>query len=331
MAEETGFDFSSLFGSAIDWMGENPQYTMAGIGALGTLLDPAKDTTNVTQQRTQLPDYIAPYAGRVLNRAESIANEDYIPYTGSRLADFTPDQKAAFERFRTMNPMTGQQTQGAGIVGEAANRLLQGGNTTWNQQYADQYMSPYQQSVIDIAKREAMRDYEKQLPGMDAAAVKAGAFGGDRQAILQAEAQRNLGTRLSDIQTQGLQSAYTNAQGQFNSDMNRQGTMLGAATGAGQTLAGIGQNAFQNQLAVNQGILGIGNQQQALNQRSADIGYESFLSQRDDPLRKLGIMQQGMQGLPMTQTATANTTQAPTLTQQLISNGIGGYMMGGGK
>jgi hypothetical protein len=322
------YDFSGMFNSAVDWAKANPGLVGAGIGALGTVIDPAQaqtKTTNVT-----LPDFIAPYAERMLNRYEGLSQEEYTPYGGPRVADFNQDQQQAFDKFRQMNPMSPQQTQGGGIVGAAANQLLAGGNQRFDQGQADFYMSPYMQSVVDIQKREAQRDYDKQLPGMDAAAVKAGAFGGDRQAILQSEAQRNLGTRLGDIQAQGQQAAFTNAQGQFNADQNRMGTLLTGAAGAGNTLAGIGQQGFQNQLAVNQGLMGIGNQQQGLEQKGLDIGYQNFTDQRDDPFKKAQFMQAGYNGLPMTQTNTAQTTPAPTLTQQLISSGIGGYQLGTG-
>lgn len=322
------FDFSSLFNGAIDWATQNPGLTGAMVGGIGTLLDPATAQTKTTE--VKLPDYIAPYAQRMLDRYEGLSQEDYIPYSGPRVADFNQDQQAAFDRYRTMQPNTPEQMQGAGIVGQAAQQLLNQGNQRFDQSQADFYMSPYMQSVVDMQKREAIRDYDMQIPGMNAAAVKAGAFGGDRQAILQAEAQRNLNTRLGDIQTQGLQSAFTNAQGQFNANQNRMGTMLTGASGAGNTLAGIGQQGFQNQLAVNQGLMGIGNQQQTLDQKGLDIGYQNFVDQRQHPYQQAQFMQSGYNGLPMTQVNTANTTPAPTLTQQLISSGIGGYQLGTG-
>lgn len=322
--------FGDLFSSAIDWATANPGLVGAGIGGLGALLDPAQAPTQTTSQQVQLPDYIAPYADRMLDRFEGLSNEEYMPYSGARVADFNADQQTAFDRARNMDPMNPQQTQGAGIVGEAAQQMLDRGGQRFDQSQADFYMSPYMQSVVDIQKREAMRDYQKQIPGMDAAAVRGGAFGGDRHAILQAEAQRNMNQQLQDIQAQGQQSAFTNAQGQFNADQNRAGTMLQGASGAGSTLAGIGQQGFQNQLAVNQGIMGIGNQQQALDQKGLDVGYQNFVDQRQHPYQQAQFMQQGINGLPMTQTNTAQVGSAPTTTQQLISAGIGGYQLGSG-
>jgi hypothetical protein len=325
------FSFTDMLRGALDWANANPGLAGAGLAGIGTLLDPARAPTYNTTQRVSLPDYAAPYVNRMLNRFEGLSQEDYMPYSGPRVQDFNQDQQAAFDRFRNMQAMTPMQQQGSGIVGAAAEQLLGAGNQRFDQSQADFYMSPYMQSVVDIQLREAQRDFDRQMPVLNAAAVRAGAFGGDRQAILQAEAQRNLNQRLGDIQAQGSQAAFTNAQGQFNADMGRMsGNLTGAAT-AGNTLAGIGQQNFQNQLATNQNLLGIGNQQQALGQRGLDVGYQNFLDQRNHPYQQAQFMQQGLQGLPMTQTATAQVGSAPTLTQQLISAGIGGYQLGSGR
>ena len=363
---------------------QNPAAWGALAGGIGAMIDPAQATTTTQTQNVQLPEYIAPYAGRMLGRQESLSNEAYNPYPGQRLADFTPDQQAAFEQMRNMGPMSPQQqqaagwldtaanqlhrigqqqvgespytTQGAGIVGEAARNLMGLSGQRWDQAAAEHYMSPYQQSVTDIAKREALRDYGKQLPQMAASAQKAGAFGGSRHGIMQAEAQRNMNQQLQDLQTTGLQSAYTNAQGQFNADANRrsqgygaagalgsslggiggqqqqlqqadltrQGNVYAQAPGMANTLAGIGQTGFQNQLALNQGLMGIGQQQQGLNQQSLDTGYQDFLRQQQHPYDQLRFMQAGLQGMPMTQYSTANFTPAPSWSQQVIGSAAGG-------
>lgn len=318
-----------FFTGLLDWATNNPQLASSIVAGIGTLVDPAQPAATTQTQQTKLPDYIAPYVGRVLNQAESLAQTPYQEYTGQRLADFNQDQLAAFQRWREMNPTTPTQDQGAGIVGQAASQLLGAGGQRWDQAAANHYMSPYMQSVVDIQKREAQRDFDKYAPTIDAEAARAGAFGGDRHGLVEAEARRNLDQRLSDIQLQGQQSAYTNAQGQFNADMNRQGTLLTGAAGAGQTLAGIGQNQFQNQLAVNQGLMGIGTQQQGLEQKSMDTGYQDFLRQQQYPYEQLNYMRTAYQGLPMTQYTTANVTSAPTMTQQLVGNMAAGYGIGG--
>lgn len=326
MADTTGeYDFSQVF----DWLSKNPQVAGSLLAGIGTLVDPAQASTETKAQKTELPDYIAPLVGRVLNRAESLSQEQYTPYGGPRVADFNQDQLNAMQAMRNLNPMSPYQTQGAGIVGEAASQLMRAGGERWNQQAADQYMSPYIQSVLDVQKRKAMEDYAAQLPVMDAAAQKAGAFGGSRHGVVQAEAQKNMNQQLQDIQATGLQSAYTNAQGQFNADLSRLPGLYGQAGAMGNTLSGIGQQGFQNQLAINQGIMGIGNQQQGLQQQGIDVDYQNFLQQQQHPYSQLDFLRASYGGLPMTQSTTSSFTPAPTMTQQLIGNMSAGYGLGG--
>jgi hypothetical protein len=83
---------------------------------------------------------------------------------------------------------------------------------------ADAYMSPYMQNVVNIQQREAQRQADIARTQSNAQAVRAGAFGGSRQAIMDAEAARNLAIQKGDIQATGLQSAFQNAQQQFNAE-----------------------------------------------------------------------------------------------------------------
>jgi len=124
------------------------------------------------------------------------------------------------------------------------------------------YMSPYQQQVIDIEKRQAMQDAAQVAQAIGAKAAGMGAFGGSRQAILEGQAASDLGTRLADIQTRGSQAAYDRAlqtaaqqqQLQYGEDvaaLGRQSTLgqalaglAGAQTGIGQQQAGLGISGY---------------------------------------------------------------------------------------
>lgn len=86
---------------------------------------------------------------------------------------------------------------------------------------AEAYMSPYMRNVVDVQQREAQRQGDISRTQRGAQAVGAGAFGGSRQAIMEAEAARNLAQQKGDIQSQGLQSAYQQAQQMFTSDQAR--------------------------------------------------------------------------------------------------------------
>ena len=85
------------------------------------------------------------------------------------------------------------------------------------QEVAD-YMDPYMQNVVNLQKREAIKDFAQQQAGRDASAVQAGAFGGSRQAVAQGMAEQNLQQRLGDIQQVGSQAAFDRAMQMFESD-----------------------------------------------------------------------------------------------------------------
>lgn len=81
-----------------------------------------------------------------------------------------------------------------------------------------QFMSPYQQAVTDISLREVRRQDDIARQGRNASAVRAGAFGGSRQALQESEAARNLAQLQSDIQSRGLQEGFQSGQQQFNTE-----------------------------------------------------------------------------------------------------------------
>jgi hypothetical protein len=73
------------------------------------------------------------------------------------------------------------------------------------------YMNQYTSGVTDISAREARRQADIGRQSEQARLSQAGAYGGSRQAIMEAERQRNLNQQIEDISTKGLQSAYDNA------------------------------------------------------------------------------------------------------------------------
>jgi hypothetical protein len=123
---------------------------------------------------------------------------------------------------------------------------MQGPKSWTDQGTAAQYMSPYMQNVVDIQKREANRDFAKQMARLDAQAVGAGAYGGSRNALERSEARRAQAQRLGDIEAQGLQQAYQSGMGQFSAEQ-------GLGLQAGQAnLSAAQQTAMANQQALNQ-------------------------------------------------------------------------------
>ena len=123
-------------------------------------------------------------------------------------------------------------------------------------------MSPYTQNVLDVQNRELQRGADIAGTVRGAQAARAGAFGGSRQAIENAEAQRNLATIKNANTAQALQQAFQQAQAQqqFGANLNLQG-LAGAQQGLGTALSGgqLGLSGIGTALQGQQGALsGVG-------------------------------------------------------------------------
>lgn len=141
--------------------------------------------------------------------------------------------------------LSAQQT-GQGITAQSQDLARQQAEA--GQRYAQQatdpgayqrYMNPYTQNVTDIQNQELQRQANIASAKRGAQAVGAGAFGGSRQAIENAEAQRNLQQLQNQNQAQGLQQAYNQAQQnmQYGAGLGLQG-LGGAQSGLGTALQG---------------------------------------------------------------------------------------------
>jgi len=131
---------------------------------------------------------------------------------------------------------------------------------------AESYMSPYIQSVLQSQIAEARRADEIARQSRAAQAVAAGAFGGTRQAVQESEAARNLARLEADIMAQGLQSAYTTAQQQFNAEEQARLAAQQANQAAGLQTSLANLSAEQQARVTNQAAL---LQAQGMNQEAA--------------------------------------------------------------
>ena len=106
--------------------------------------------------------------------------------------------------------------------GYRADRVDQGpgfeAGTVADPETLERYMNPYQQLVTDIEKREARKQSEIQGSAIEQQAAQAGGLGGYREAIMQAEREKNLSEQLQDIQSRGGQAAFAQAQKAFEAD-----------------------------------------------------------------------------------------------------------------
>lgn len=212
---------------------------------------------------------------------------------------------------------------------------------------AESFMSPYMQAVVDKQTREAIRQADIAATSRGARFAQAGAFGGGRQAIEEAEARRNLATQLGDIQATGLQSAYQQAQQQFNQEQAARQAAQQANIGSALT---VGQQNLAAQLGVQQlgtqtgaqlALANLSNEQQAAVQnQAAQLQAQGLNAQQalQAALANQGVQQQAnLQNLSaglQTQGLQAQTgLQAQQLNQQaglqaLLANQQAGLQTG---
>jgi hypothetical protein len=239
-------------------------------------------TSTGTTYTSNVPEYAKPYYEELLKQTgkETFKTDgsgtvtgikDYTPYTGERVAGFTPGQTNLQSQYSNLQSPTGftdaaagtsyGKNLGYGAAGAGLGQALsyqptnynaqQVGSQVFGQGAADYYSNPYTQNVTNTALREAMQKGVMDKNALMSGSIGRGTFGGARNALLQAEQNRGLNQQLGDIQYKGAADAYTNAQAQFQADQQRrmQADLANQQTG----LAANAQNVQGQQYAAGLG------------------------------------------------------------------------------
>ncbi len=299
-------------------------------------------------QVVDLPEWAKPYAQKTLAKTEALTTDrpfqtysQFAQQKGmdpTQVAGFSGLQRQAFQGAEQLQPSAatglGMGLAGAAGMGALGTRFNPYQTGQFGQQ-AGEYMSPFIQQALAPQLREATRASEMMRNQNQAQAVQQGAFGGSRQAIVEAERQRNLGTQLGDIQARGLQSAFDQARQQFNTEqqMREQSRQYGAGLGmqglqtalqsAGQ-LGQLGAQQFgQQKEAI--GLQGqLGAQQQAQEQALINARIQDFQAQQRYPYQQLEFMSNILRGTPMGTVQTMYQAP-PSSISQLAGLGTAAY------
>ena len=265
--------------------------------------------TSTTVNQSNLPEYARPYFEGLMGRAEQQSQVGYTPYNAQRIADINANQTAGYNSVANIasqgapgidaanQSIAGSSQTAAGLQGFQASPITstyqnqsytpaniqsnyqnQSYNPTqitsdnFNNQSASDYMNPYMQQVVKQQQDNAVRQFTEGQGARDQGAIGAGAYGGSRNAIARGVAERGLQRQLGDIQAQGSQNAFTQAQAQFNADQARkmqaqQGTEASRQYGAGLGIQSAQFGAGQNMTAQQQN--------EASRQYGAGLGAQS--------------------------------------------------------
>lgn len=254
-----------------------------------------------TTAEATVPEYQQQQQRALFGAASSLMNQPFVPYTGARVAGFNPDQLRQFQATRGLFETGMQYDPMSGLAG-----LAQAPTPSLLESDIGAYQSPYTQQVIDTTLGDIRRQQDIAQRKAQEGAIRAGAFGGSRSAIMEAEASRPYVEQMARTAAGLRQAGYGQALGAAESDIERQ--MRGRQFQAG-LLGGM-----QSEQAARLGQLGqVGLQQQALQQRGLDVPYQEFQ-------RALGYggQQLGLLGQAMAPTTAGQTSQRETGTGDIL-------------
>jgi hypothetical protein len=263
---------------------------------------------------SEIPSELKPYYTDILGKAQALYNkrveEGFKPYEGPTMAQFTPEQQATF------TGIAGLQGQVAPKFAEAE-QLTRDAAAQITGAQIQEAMSPYQQAVTDIEKRESQKAFEQNvLPKIRAAQVAQGSFGGTRGTLLEAQALADQQRGLADIQAKGSAAAFQDARAALEAERTRMGQ------GATQ-LANIAPTALKTGLAELGAQQTVGETKQRQAQTALDEAYRQFLQEKQEPYEAMQKYQAVVTGAPLTTTQFAQPAPpGPSLGQTLIG-GLG--------
>jgi len=137
----------------------------------------------------------------------------------------------------------GQTAAEQGIAG------LAGTSAMYDPSLSRGFMSQYEDAAVQQALSDISRQGELQERQLEAEAVQAGAFGGSRQAVAEAELQRNIleqqGRTAAQMRAAGFESAAERSQSAFEQALGRQQQASQLTGQLGQMGAGSAASAAQ--------------------------------------------------------------------------------------
>lgn len=259
---------------------------------------PSSTTSTVTQ--SNLPAYAKPYYENLMSRGIQASQQPYQAYGGQRIADMNSNTTAGLNATNAY-AQSGQNVlqSGIGATQNAVTGAQQNANTTFGAAQAQQYMSPYMDAVVGRAQTDAVKNAQIEQQQRNLEAGQRASFGGSRGAVQNQMAANNLQSNLSDIFVHGQQSAFENAQQQFNADQGRNLQALDLVRTGGSQLGQMQQQLDQGALQRAQAQLGVGQTLEDYQQQRLDQSYNDFVNQRDSEKQNLQFLSSLLQGVPV--------------------------------
>jgi hypothetical protein len=294
-----------------------------------------------TSTESNLSTWAGPYVTDYLAKGKALADQPYQAYTGQLTAGTSPLQQqamtglsnqAAYQPTQFGNQFTAPNAYSptsfgnqftapteyqagqfdAGFQEPSAYQAGQFSTGLGALGSVQDYMNPYMQNVTNVQATEARRQSDISRLADASRLTQAGAYGGSRQAIMEAEARRNLGTQIGTIQATGLQNAYDTALKQRL-----------AESAAGVNAQQLGEQS--RQFGANQGLSAaqFAAQQRLAAQQAGEASRQFGSNQAMTGAERAA--QYGLSGLQATEASKQfGANQAMTSAQQAAQYGLAG-------
>lgn len=239
--------------------------------------------------------------------------ESYLRGAGQTLGQVSPQLMGSYG-----TALTGYQ-EGAGPV---TGKQIQG------------YMNPFQEAI----QAEINRAFDIQQAQAGLSAAGAGAFGGSRAAVQEAEIGRNRASALAQAQAQNFLQAQQAAERERGRQLQSAQGIGSLGVQTGQALGQLGlQQAGLGELAQKQALMDIqtqfelGKQQQANQQAALEAERQNQLAQMYEPYQRLSFLSDIYKGAPSTQQTIASAT-SPNVSpaQTFLGLGVAGLSAAAG-
>lgn len=245
---------------------------------------PPPQVTTETNQQGNMPLWYSQYTQGLLNRASAVAGEPFQVYPNQRIADFTQPQQQAFQYQQ-------DQSQAWKPAMQGAMQSAQQGAQPFNQANLQQYLSPYLSGVTGEIERQGWRNFDTNVSDrLRSEFVGSGGFGGERN-------MQQYNNAMADTQREILgQSALANQRG-YESAMGDYGKWQDRSLTAADKMSGMAGQQQMMDTRTAAGLEAVGAQQQGMDQKNLDLGYQDFLEQRDYPRQNVSFMNATMRGM----------------------------------
>lgn len=302
-----------------------------------------KTTSNEqATQTTQLPPWLTQAGQGLFNQANAASAANPIAaFNKSITPGIAQNQQGAIDAARS--------SQGAGqadlataqrlTTGAAAGTVAPISGGTFDNAAAEQYRNPFTQQVQDRTLTEMSRQNGIERQGLRDNIQGAGAYGGTRQAVQEAEQGKAQELNMLDYLASSNAASYEDSANRFNQDRgariqaesinnaNSQSLLDRMLSAGGQVanIAGASRDFGDRDIA---NLASTGAIQQATEGDARGADYREFLRLQDAPIDRYADLISILQGVP--RNVTTNTTSSGSSTSKQ-SGGLLNTLLGAGQ